>query len=61
MHIATLEESVAKLKSTIESTEWKDYEKDADFQGFTMKEEGRLCTKSVGILPCTPIEVRLQH
>ncbi len=36
---------------------WKEYYKKGEYQGFTLKAEGGLCTKSCGIIPCSPIEV----
>ena len=49
----------AKVQETIENKGWSQYEKEGNFAGYTMKgEEGFLCIKSTGIIPCTPIEVQ---
>ena len=51
----------AKFEETMTKAAWKDYFKEGAFAGFTVKgDDGKLCLKSEGILPCTPIEVGLK-
>ncbi len=54
-------ETHKRLGETIASPKWEDYFKDGAFSGYTMKgDEGFVAIKSVGVIPCTPIEV-LSH
>ena len=47
-----------KLIDLDKDTKWEQYFKEDNFSGYTMKgEEGCLAIRSVGIIPCTPIEV----
>ena len=47
-----------KVADLIKDPNWKEYEVDGPYAGYTMKsKEGFFITKSTAIIPCTPIEV----